>query len=98
MLLSEGCRIERFLLYCPPGTGKSSFSLSVAGELDLRVYIIIIPGVNDQVFEDLFIKLPQKCVVFLEDIDAVGTARSSDADEPTNEPPRPKDPVPFLAS
>lgn len=75
-----------YLLYGPPGTGKSSFSLSVAGELDLDIYIISIPGVNDLILKDLFIKLPEKCVVLLEDIDAVGAARLSNPDESMDEP------------
>lgn len=72
------------MLYGPPGTRKSSFSLSVAGELDLDIYIISVPGVNDEMFKDLFTKLPQRCVVLLEDIDAVGTVNNSS---------RPKEPV-----
>ncbi|PFH58638.1 hypothetical protein XA68_13431 [Ophiocordyceps unilateralis] len=67
-----------YLLYGPPGTGKSSFSLSVAGELRLDMYMVNVPGVNDQTLKELFSKLPPRCVVMLEDIDAVGTARTGE--------------------
>ncbi|KAG5748610.1 hypothetical protein H9Q72_003108 [Fusarium xylarioides] len=67
-----------YLLFGPPGTGKSSFSLSIAGELDLDIYVISIPSVNDQTLKDLFDGLPDRCVVLLEDIDAAGATRSRD--------------------
>ncbi|PHH91337.1 hypothetical protein CDD83_852 [Cordyceps sp. RAO-2017] len=65
-----------YLLYGPPGTGKSSFCLSIAGELDLDIYTVNISTVNDQALKKLFSKLPQKCAILLEDIDAVGTSRA----------------------
>ncbi|PHH89227.1 hypothetical protein CDD83_6459 [Cordyceps sp. RAO-2017] len=65
-----------YLLYGPPGTGKSSFSLSVAGEFGLDIFIVNIPSVDDQTLQDLLSRLPDKCVVLLEDIDAVGMARA----------------------
>lgn len=42
-----------YLLIGPPGTGKSSFSLSIAAELDLDIYVISIPSVVDDL-TDLF--------------------------------------------
>ena len=65
-----------YLFHGPPGTGKSSFSLSVAGELKMDIYVLSIPSVNDQSLKTLFNSLPDKCVVLLEDIDAVGPVRS----------------------
>ena len=65
-----------YLFHGPPGTGKSSFSLSVAGELKMDIYVLSIPSENDQSLKTLFNALPDKCVVLLEDIDAVGSARS----------------------
>ncbi|UNI14799.1 hypothetical protein JDV02_001394 [Purpureocillium takamizusanense] len=82
-----------YLLYGPPGTGKSSFSVSVAGELDVDIYIISMPGVNDRTLKDLFADLPQKCVVLLEDIDAVGMERSPDSDDFDDEALKPKNGV-----
>ncbi|RSL40394.1 hypothetical protein CEP54_016132 [Fusarium duplospermum] len=69
-----------YLLHGPPGTGKSSFSLSIAGELDMDIYAISIPGVNDRMLNGLFAGLPGRCVVLLEDIDAAGAACSRDSD------------------
>lgn len=64
-----------YLLHGPPGTGKSSLGSAVAGEFDLDIYIISAPSVDDQTLEELFNSLPQRCVVLLEDIDAIGTDR-----------------------
>ncbi|KND86180.1 putative mitochondrial chaperone BCS1-B [Tolypocladium ophioglossoides CBS 100239] len=72
-----------YLLHGPPGTGKSSFSLSIAGELDMDIYVVSIPGANDQMLKGLFSELPDRCVVLLEDIDAAGAAcsRGSSSDD-----------------
>jgi mitochondrial chaperone BCS1 len=59
----------------PPGTGKSSLCFSVAGELDLDIYIVSIPSVSDRILKVLFDGLPERCMVLLEDIDAAGMSR-----------------------
>ncbi|KAF5120293.1 putative mitochondrial chaperone BCS1-B [Metarhizium anisopliae] len=64
-----------YLLHGPPGTGKSSLGSALAGEFDLDIYIVSAPGVDDQTLEHLFNNLPERCVVLLEDIDAIGTDR-----------------------
>jgi mitochondrial chaperone BCS1 len=64
-----------YLLSGPPGTGKSSLCFSVAGEFDLDIYIVSIPSVSDRYLRDLFDKLPEKCMVLLEDVDAAGISR-----------------------
>ena len=69
-----------YLLHGPPGTGKSSFSFALAGDLDINLYTISLPGVNDDTLKTLFADLPSKCVVLLEDIDAVGLDRSTHPD------------------
>ncbi|KAJ3453432.1 hypothetical protein MRS44_017679 [Fusarium solani] len=71
---------QGYLLHGPPGTGKSSFSLSIAGELDMDIYVISIPSTNDQMLKGLFAGLPDRCVVLLEDIDAAGATCSRDPD------------------
>lgn len=69
----------------PPGTSKSSLSFSIAGEFDLDIYIISIPGITDQILKDLFSRLPEKCMVLLEDIDAVSVSRlDSESDNSNN--------------
>jgi chaperone BCS1 len=65
-----------YLLYGPPGTGKSSLSLSIAGECDLDIYILNLSSVDDDSLGELFIELPPRCVILLEDIDAVKAAHS----------------------
>ncbi|EFZ02024.2 bcs1 [Metarhizium robertsii ARSEF 23] len=64
-----------YLLHGPPGTGKSSLGSAVAGEFNLDIYIISAPSVDDKTLEELFNSLPGRCVVLLEDIDAIGTDR-----------------------
>ena len=78
---------QGYLLYGPPGTGKSSLSLSVAGEFDLDMYIVSIPSVTDQLLQKLFLSLPDRCMVLLEDIDAVGMSRS-DSEPDSSGPPK----------
>ncbi|ATY59058.1 mitochondrial chaperone [Cordyceps militaris] len=66
-----------YLFHGPPGTGKSSLSSAIAGEFGMDIYIVNIPGVDDQTLTQLFNELPDRCVVLLEDIDAVGIKRSA---------------------
>jgi chaperone BCS1 len=67
-----------FLLYGPPGTGKTSLSLALAGRFGLELYLLHMPSVrDDSVLEKLFTALPPRCLVLLEDIDAVGIKRRS---------------------
>jgi len=69
-----------YLFYGLPGTGKSSFSISIAGLFGLDLYVLSIPSLSDQSLKTLFADLPQQCVVLLEDVDAVGLTREQDAD------------------
>ncbi|KAL2123747.1 hypothetical protein VTJ04DRAFT_112 [Mycothermus thermophilus] len=65
-----------FLFYGPPGTGKTSLSLALAGRFGLELYLLHMPSVrNDATLEELFTALPPRCLVLLEDIDAVGIKR-----------------------
>jgi chaperone BCS1 len=65
-----------YLLYRPPGTGKSSLSLSIAGECYLDIYILNISSVDEDSLRGLFAELPARCVVLLEDIDTVNGTHS----------------------
>ena len=65
-----------YLLYGPPGTGKSSLSSSIAGAYDLDIYILNISSVDDSSLGALFTELPARCVILLEDIDAVDATQS----------------------
>jgi chaperone BCS1 len=64
-----------YLLDGPPGTGKSSFCLSVAGLYELDIYILNLSSLGDAGLAKLFTQLPPRCVVLLEDVDAVGLGR-----------------------
>ncbi|GAQ10118.1 probable mitochondrial chaperone BCS1-B [Aspergillus lentulus] len=61
-----------YLFYGPPGTGKSSLAFAAAGFLGLNVYMVNLN--SQQLTEDsltqLFLTLPRRCLVLLEDIDA----------------------------
>lgn len=67
-----------YLFYGPPGTGKSSLSVAIAGEFGLDLYEVKIPTVaTDADLEQMFDEIPPRCLVLLEDIDAVWLERSS---------------------
>ncbi|SPJ72938.1 related to BCS1 - mitochondrial protein of the AAA family of ATPases [Fusarium torulosum] len=67
-----------YLFYGPPGTGKSSLSVAIAGEFGLDLYEVKVPSVaTDADLEQMFQEIPPRCVVLLEDIDAVWTDRSN---------------------
>ncbi|KAE9397180.1 P-loop containing nucleoside triphosphate hydrolase protein [Gymnopus androsaceus JB14] len=61
-----------YLLYGAPGCGKTSLIHSIAGALDLDVYIISLSrtGLDDNSLDTLITELPERCVALMEDIDA----------------------------
>ncbi|KAF6832593.1 hypothetical protein CMUS01_06879 [Colletotrichum musicola] len=63
-----------YLLSGPPGTGKSSLSLALAGFFKMRIYIVSLNSIsaNEENLASLFAELPRRCVVLLEDIDTAG--------------------------
>ena len=69
-----------YLLYGPPGTGKSSLSLSIAGHFDLDIYILNLASVSDGILASLFSRLPQHCIILLEDVDVATQNRLTDKD------------------
>ncbi|KAL2064128.1 hypothetical protein VTL71DRAFT_4622 [Oculimacula yallundae] len=78
-----------YLLFGPPGTGKSSLSFAIAGYFKLAIYIVSLNSVamNEENLSALFTELPKQCVVLLEDIDTAGLTHSRDdkskSDKPT---------------
>jgi chaperone BCS1 len=66
-----------YLFYGPPGTGKSSFSAALAGHLRCDLYHINLSSGNigDGALHRLFLGLPRKCIVVLEDVDSAGIGR-----------------------
>ncbi|KAG5922196.1 hypothetical protein E4U42_005547 [Claviceps africana] len=93
-----------YLLHGPPGTGKSSLSLALAGYFRMKIYIISLSSsaATEENLTTLFHNLPMRCVVLLEDIDSAGlthtreddpkvsaTAQKSTARRVTNKGPTP---------
>lgn len=75
-----------FLMYGPPGTGKTSLALALAGRFGLELYLLHMPSVrDDDSLEKLFTALPPRCMVLLEDIDAVGIKRRASRDDSESE-------------
>jgi chaperone BCS1 len=61
-----------YLLHGPPGTGKSSFCRSITGYCELDIYTLGLSSLTDSALSKLFIELPSRCIILLEDVDAVG--------------------------
>ncbi|KAI0820753.1 P-loop containing nucleoside triphosphate hydrolase protein [Trametes gibbosa] len=61
-----------YLLYGAPGAGKTSMIHSIAGELGLNVYILslTIMALDDNSLKSLIARLPERCILLIEDIDA----------------------------
>ncbi|KAI1875144.1 hypothetical protein JX265_004202 [Neoarthrinium moseri] len=65
-----------YLFEGPPGTGKTSLAFAIAGHFNLPLWVLDLPTLaNDASLEALFVKLSLKCVILIEDIDAVGLKR-----------------------
>ena len=61
-----------YLLFGPPGSGKSSFIQALAGDLDYSVAMVNLSeiGVTDDKLAFLLTKLPERTIVLLEDVDS----------------------------
>jgi chaperone BCS1 len=67
-----------YLLYGPPGCGKSSIAHALASELDLSVAALSLASVQgDGALRDLMVNLPRKCLLLIEDIDAAFVQREA---------------------
>ncbi|ROT34909.1 hypothetical protein SODALDRAFT_381884 [Sodiomyces alkalinus F11] len=71
-----------YLLTGPPGTGKSSLSLALAGYFKMRIYIVNLNSISasEDSLASLFSELPQRCIVLLEDIDSAGLTHTREQD------------------
>ena len=82
------------LLVGPPGTGKTLLAKAVAGEADVPFFSIsgsdfveMFVGVGASRVRDLFSQAKEKapCIVFIDEIDAVGRARGKNAGWSSND-------------
>ncbi|XP_076685314.1 mitochondrial chaperone BCS1 isoform X1 [Andrena cerasifolii] len=66
-----------YLLYGPPGCGKSSFITALAGELERGICVLNLSerGLTDDRLNHLLAMAPQQTIVLLEDIDAAFSSR-----------------------
>lgn len=90
-----------YLLHGPPGTGKSSLSLALAGYFRMKIYIVSLSSASasEENITTLFNELPTRCIVLLEDIDSAGlthtredASAASDSQDASTPPPSPKTP------
>ena len=60
------------LLYGLPGTGKTSLTTAIAGELGLNIYSVALgsAGMNDEALVSLMLSVPKRALLLIEDVDA----------------------------
>ncbi|BGO91962.1 Mitochondrial chaperone BCS1 [Rhodotorula toruloides] len=66
-----------YLLYGPPGSGKSSFIQALAGSLDYNICVLNLSerGLTDDKLNHLLANAPERSIMLLEDIDAAFSQR-----------------------
>lgn len=66
-----------YLLYGPPGCGKSSFITALAGELEFSICLLNLSerGLTDDRLNHLLNNAPEQSIILLEDIDAAFMSR-----------------------
>lgn len=66
-----------YLLHGPPGGGKSSFIMALAGELSYGICVLNLGdrGLTDDRLNHLLSSAPQNSIILLEDVDAAFVSR-----------------------
>lgn len=73
-----------YLLWGPPGTGKTSAITALAGEFGLDVFVLSLGDLEDDgQLTDLVAQIGPRSVLLLEDIDTATAARDREATDPT---------------
>ncbi|GFO00886.1 mitochondrial chaperone bcs1 [Plakobranchus ocellatus] len=83
--LDRGIPYRRgYLLYGPPGCGKSSFIMALAGALDFSICVLNLSdkGMSDDRLSHLLTNAPEQSIILLEDIDAAFVSRDLAAENP----------------
>ncbi|XP_019873977.2 mitochondrial chaperone BCS1 [Aethina tumida] len=72
-----------YLLYGPPGCGKSSYITALAGELGFSICVLNLSerGLSDDRLNHLLSVAPQQSIILLEDIDAAFVSREDTAQQ-----------------
>ncbi|KAM6132039.1 mitochondrial chaperone BCS1 isoform 1-T1 [Phoenicopterus ruber ruber] len=84
-ILREGIPYRRgYLLYGPPGCGKSSFITALAGELQYSICLLSLSdrSLSDDRLNHLLSVAPQQSIILLEDVDAAFVSRDLAAENP----------------
>lgn len=77
-----------YLLHGVPGSGKTSLIHALAGELMLDIYVVSLSAswINDATLNSLMGRVPARCILLLEDLDAAFTRSTSRDDKSTGTP------------
>ncbi|KAI0784726.1 P-loop containing nucleoside triphosphate hydrolase protein [Abortiporus biennis] len=77
-----------YLLHGVPGSGKSSLIHAIAGELMLDIYVVSLSSswISDSTLTTLMGRVPARCIVLLEDLDAAFTRSTSRDSASTGNP------------
>lgn len=79
-----------YLLHGPPGTGKTSISIALAWHFKVDLYMVHLPTLyGDNTLQILFMLLPPRSIVLIEDIDCVGLKREIAKKKEIDEDERP---------
>jgi len=70
-----------YLFYGRPGCGKSSCAFALASDFKMPLYIMRLSNkfLTDDILETLFLKVPQKSLIIIEDIDAAWASRDDES-------------------
>jgi chaperone BCS1 len=77
---SKGVPYRRgYLLYGPPGCGKSSTIAAIASQLNLSIYFLTLTSrdMSDEQLNSLLRDIPSRAIVLIEDIDSVFNMRNT---------------------